>query len=68
MNIYSLQGKIVVIALILLLLFTQAKYKISAQKESSELKLLWVQYGPEGMAISTCISETAVYIVGLSGK
>jgi hypothetical protein len=37
MNIYSLQGKIVVTALILLLLFNQAEYKISAQKESSEL-------------------------------
>jgi hypothetical protein len=49
MNIYSLQGKIVVIALILLLLFVQVEYKISAQKESSEFKLLWVQYGPEGM-------------------
>jgi predicted esterase YcpF (UPF0227 family) len=68
MNIYSLQGKIVVTALILLLLFTQAEYKISAQKESSEFKLLWVQYGPEGMTISTCNSETVVYTVGLSGK
>jgi|GEM_PF-5402703 len=68
MNIYSFQGKIIVTALILLLLFTQAVDKISAQKESSELKLLWIQYGPEGMAISTYIRETAIYTVGLSGK
>jgi hypothetical protein len=68
MNIYSFQGKIIVTALILLLLFTQAVNKIGAQKETSELKLLWIQYGPEGMAISTCISETAIYTVGLSGK